>query len=39
MAIYEPKFCSKTGQEHTIRNVEIFSRKCNDCGKRLKLAR
>lgn len=39
MAVYDPKFCEKTGQEHTIRNVDIFTRKCNDCKKRLKVAR
>lgn len=39
MAVYDPPFCSKTGQKHTISNVNIFTRRCEDCQKKLKVAR
>lgn len=39
MAVFEPPFCSKTGQEHTISNINLLRMRCEDCGCRVKVNR
>jgi len=39
VAIYDPPFCSRTGREHTIFNVNPLTKKCADCGKKMKQER